>query len=244
MAENEPDSSLLRRLRNGDDTVVELLYARYAGKFYRYAAKKGLKHDDADDVVQKTFIRIVSGIATYKEELSGGAGWLWRIFFNQLINHTRERAGTVSLDGLEETLLDERHNPANEEADPAGCFTPLLSQAITIAWASLSPAEQKRLRPPERGPLPSGWYEAAARFREVIAGTLREIAPEDYESLLRSQRREPEQRTWLRAITDAWGKLSPGEQETLRQGRDHAPVRPIWQEAFERFWLSLLQAFL
>lgn len=244
MAENEPDSSLLRRLRNGDDTVVELLYARYAGKFYRYAAKKGLRYDDADDVVQKTFIRVVSGIATYKEELSGGAGWLWRIFFNQLINHTRERAATISLDGLEETLLDEQYNPANEESDPAGCFTPALSQAITIAWASLTPAEQKRLRPPERGPLPRAWYEAAAQFREGIAATLSMIAPEDYESLRRSRRREPEQRMWLRAITDTWEKLSPGEQDALRQRPERAQARPVWQEAFERFWLSLLQAFL
>jgi len=244
MTENELDSSLLRRLRNGDDTVVELLYARYAGKFYRYAAKKGLRHDDSDDVVQKTFIRIVAGITTYKEELSGGAGWMWRIFFNQLVNHTRELSGAISLDGLEETLLDERQDPANEEADPARCFPTPLYQAITVAWASLSPAEQKRLRPPERGPLPRSWYGAASDFRAAVADTLREISPEDYDSLQRSQRREPEQRTWLRAITDTWEKLSPGEQETLRQGHGTAPTRHVWQAAFERFWLSLLQAFL
>jgi RNA polymerase sigma factor (sigma-70 family) len=245
MTENESDSSLLRRLRNGDDTVVETLYARYAGRFYRYAAKKGLRHDDADDIVQKTFIRIVAGISTYKEELSGGAGWMWRIFFNQLVNHTREFSGAISLDGLEETLLDERQDPANEETDPAWCFPTPFSQAVTVAWASLSPAEQRQLRPPERGPLPRSWYVAASNFRAAIVEMLREISPEDYALLLRSQRRESEQRTWLRAITDTWEKLTPGEQETLRQGREFAaaPTRRVWQQAFERFWLSLLQAF-
>jgi len=246
MTENESDSSLLRRLRNGDDTVVETLYARYAGRFYRYAAKKGLGHDDADDIVQKTFIRIVAGVATYKEELSGGAGWMWRIFFNQLVNHTREFSGAISLDGLEETLLDERQDPANEETDPARCFPTPFSQAITLAWASLAPAEQKQLRPPERGPLPRSWYAAASSFRAAVAETLREISPEDYAILLRGQRREPEQRAWLRAITDTWEKLSPGEQEALRQRQEPgtAPARRVWQQAFERFWLSLLQAFL
>jgi RNA polymerase sigma factor (sigma-70 family) len=245
MTENESDSSLLRRLRNGDDTVVETLYARYAGRFYRYAAKKGLRHDDADDIVQKTFIRIVAGITTYKEELSGGAGWMWRIFFNQLVNHTREFSGAISLDGLEETLLDERQDPANEETDPAWCFPTPFSQAVTVAWASLSPAEQRQLRPPERGPLPRSWYVAASNFRAAIVEMLREISPEDYALLLRSQRRESEQRIWLRAITDTWEKLTPGEQETLRQGREFAvaPARHVWQQAFERFWLSLLQAF-
>ena len=51
--------SFFRRLRDRDDqNGWEEFHARYGAAMYRYARKRGVSHNDAEDLVQEAFVRI------------------------------------------------------------------------------------------------------------------------------------------------------------------------------------------
>lgn len=52
--------SLLLRLKEGHEQVLDVLYPRYGKIFYAYACRHHLSHEDAEDVVQAVFWRVLS----------------------------------------------------------------------------------------------------------------------------------------------------------------------------------------
>ena len=68
----EDISDLLLRLKQGRDEVLDVLYPHYRRIFYVYARRHQLLHEDAEDVVQMTFWRLLDGIESYDEQRESG----------------------------------------------------------------------------------------------------------------------------------------------------------------------------
>lgn len=98
------DEQILALLRS--DVTFErgfrLLLIRYRERLYWHIRRLVLRHDDADDVLQNTFIKIYRGILQF-EGKSRLYTWLYRIATNEAITYlqqqTRQRGqGFASLD--------------------------------------------------------------------------------------------------------------------------------------------------
>jgi RNA polymerase sigma-70 factor (ECF subfamily) len=84
---------------------VKQLFERYALEFKRYFRRHNLTHEEAEDLAQETFVKIVQAADSY-----GGSGsleaWLWAIARNTLMSELRSKRGDVALDGLDAEQAD------------------------------------------------------------------------------------------------------------------------------------------
>ncbi len=95
----DPDLDLLRRARLGDFSAFEALVSRFQQRTYGLAWHILGQRQDAEDVVQQTFLSILEHLDTFREE-SSVATWVLRIATNHALKILRKRRGlpTVSLD--------------------------------------------------------------------------------------------------------------------------------------------------
>lgn len=119
------DSELLRRLRQGDDSALELIFERYERPLYLFLLGTLRDHHRAEDTLQETFVQAL-------ERLDGVdpahlRGWLFTVAYHQAMLARRKQATRArrlpAADGNAEALaLDPLPDPAEqaisrEEAD-------------------------------------------------------------------------------------------------------------------------------
>src|SRR5579884_2532867 len=96
------ESQLLTRAREGDRTAFSELVSRYQSKIYRLAKHITQNDEDAEDVLQETFLKAY-------EHLEGFQGnskfytWIVRIAVNQALMKLRRRKNDKSV-SLDETI--------------------------------------------------------------------------------------------------------------------------------------------
>jgi RNA polymerase sigma-70 factor (ECF subfamily) len=74
----------------GDEGAFAVLYERHRDALYRYCHGILRQHDDAQDAVQATMTRALTGLAGREEGASWNA-WLFRIARNEAIDQLRRR---------------------------------------------------------------------------------------------------------------------------------------------------------
>ncbi len=84
---------------------LELLIDKYQQKLYWHIRKIVIDHDDSDDVLQNTYIKIWKGLANFKEE-SALFTWMYRIATNESITflNQKNKRNTTSLHPIEYQL--------------------------------------------------------------------------------------------------------------------------------------------
>ncbi len=104
------DEQFLEWLRSDQyfERGFRLLMVQYRERLYWHIRRMVLHHEDADDVLQNTFIKIYKGIAQF-EGKSKLYTWLYRIATNEAITHlqSRRRQASESLDDTT-ALLSQR----------------------------------------------------------------------------------------------------------------------------------------
>lgn len=105
---NEPSDAELAQqiLLKGDEAAFRALYRRHTPALYQFVLRfLGGAEVDAEDVVQETWIRVVSGLARFRWE-SSFRTWLIGIGLNRSRKHLRRgsRAEQENLDGVEAEL--------------------------------------------------------------------------------------------------------------------------------------------
>ena len=125
------DKELIARLKSGeerDDAFRELLKA-YGHKLYWHIRRIVVSHDDAEDVMQETAMRILTGIDGY-EGKSSLLTWVYRIATNEALMLLRKRCPMFhSIDSLGESLAEKVASEASVDADAA---TVLFQQAVAL----------------------------------------------------------------------------------------------------------------
>lgn len=92
---------LIRRARQGEPQAYDALIDAYAPRLHGYLYRLTGSRDDADDLLQEVFLRVVRTIATYRHDGRFDA-WLFRIATNLVrdrIRRLRRAPRTLSLDG-------------------------------------------------------------------------------------------------------------------------------------------------
>ena len=79
------------------EAAFKNLITHYKQRLYWHIRKIALNHDDADDILQNTFIKIFKNIHTFNEE-SKLYTWMYRIATNEAITFINKRAKNKQVD--------------------------------------------------------------------------------------------------------------------------------------------------
>lgn len=107
------DKLLVAQLKDPktQETAFRSLMFEYKERLYWHIRKIVLSHDDADDVLQNTFIKIFKNINNFQED-SKLYSWMYRIATNESITFINKRAKKqhVDLSELQHKMVDELQN--------------------------------------------------------------------------------------------------------------------------------------
>jgi RNA polymerase sigma-70 factor (ECF subfamily) len=106
----DDDLALIHRAQSGDFGAFERLVGRLQGRVYAVAYRILGQTQDAEDVVQQTFLGLIEHIDTFRGE-SAVATWVLRIATNFALKVLRKRRGLpmVSLDDGDESFASVPH---------------------------------------------------------------------------------------------------------------------------------------
>jgi RNA polymerase sigma-70 factor, ECF subfamily len=130
------DELIVRRLvgdaQAGDRDAMRQLYVRFAPHVHAYVERVVSNRDDADDVTQQTFAKLLTDLSRYEPGDAPFRAWMLRVSHNVAIDHLR-RSRAVPLDDVPDDL---------ERVDDA----PLESRAsLREALASLTAGQRDAL---------------------------------------------------------------------------------------------------
>ncbi len=96
------DAALILRLTSEKtkESAFKELLALYKERLYWHIRKIVVSHDDADDVLQNTFIKVYKNIHSFKGE-SKLFSWMYRIATNEAITHLKQNARQKSTNNEE-----------------------------------------------------------------------------------------------------------------------------------------------
>lgn len=86
----------------GDVAAVGRLYDELVGPIYRYVAMRVRRREDAEDITQAVFERIVTSLPRYRQRGRPFSAFAFRVAHNAVIDHVRR---------------DRNHGPLDPEAD-------------------------------------------------------------------------------------------------------------------------------
>ena len=89
------------------DSAFKDLVSLYKERLYWHIRKIVITHDDADDVLQNTFIKVYKNIHKFKGE-SKLYSWMYRIATNESLSHLKENAKmrSITSEELQQHTID------------------------------------------------------------------------------------------------------------------------------------------
>ena len=113
------EKALLKQFRDAStkEAAFTRLVREYQEPLYWQIRRMVVIHDDADDVLQNTFIKAWSAIDSFRQE-SRLQTWLFRIAINESLNHLSKKKQVLSLDqteiGIADTLASDSYFDGDE----------------------------------------------------------------------------------------------------------------------------------
>jgi RNA polymerase sigma-70 factor (ECF subfamily) len=92
------DEMLMAQVQHGDHDAFARLVDRYVARLHQFALRFVGNPDDADDVVQETFLRVWQRASTWESGRVQLTTWLHRITHNLCIDRIRRRRSTTEID--------------------------------------------------------------------------------------------------------------------------------------------------
>ena len=133
------DAAAVAKAQGGDEEAFRMLVERHSRSIYRLAYRMTGRPEDAEDVVQETFVRAYKQLARF-EARSNFATWLYRIGFNCSIDYMRARPHRESSETHE--VLDRRPPDNSGPTMDDLVFAGEISERVQHALARLSPQER------------------------------------------------------------------------------------------------------
>ena len=134
--EDKEEKELIKKVKNGDKIAFNILVENYQKKIYHLARRIVMNHEDADEVVQETFIKAYINISKFSEEHKFYT-WLYRIAVNtslSLIKKRRYRG--LSLEALTE---NEHFQPTSGDDTHQSSQDSEIKNLVKEALKKLSP---------------------------------------------------------------------------------------------------------
>ena len=133
------DAAAVARAKGGDEDAFRVLVDRHSRSIYRLAHRMTGRPEDAEDVVQETFVRAYRQLGRF-ESRSNFATWLYRIGFNCAIDYMRGRPHREAAEAPDtlERLSPKTSGPSVDDLVFAG----EVGTRVQAALMDLSPQER------------------------------------------------------------------------------------------------------
>ena len=138
------DAAAVALVRAGDCDAFRLLVERHSRKLFRLAYRLTGNNDDAEDIVQETFLRAYRSLDQF-DERAVFTSWLYRIATNYsldvLRNRKQRQVVSLSVAGAEEVDATEwvaSNTPGPERV----AFSGQMQERISAALDQLTPHER------------------------------------------------------------------------------------------------------
>ncbi len=133
------DAAAVAQARGGDQDAFRLLVERHGRSLYRLAYRMTGRQEDAEDVVQETFVRAYRQLGRF-EARSNFATWLYRIGFNCAIDYMRSRPHRESAEPQDrlEHLSGQSRGPSTDDL----VYANEIGGRVQEALDGLSPQER------------------------------------------------------------------------------------------------------
>lgn len=168
---------LARAAAAGSTEAVARLYDALVDRIYRYTAMRVRRREDAEDITQLVFERIVTNLPRFRHGTRPFEAWAFRIARNAVIDHVRRHRPHESLDAAGEhgvgdgldaiTLRDEA---IRELRWAITTLTPDQQEAIALRYAAgLSAEEAAQVMGRRAGTVRGLTFRAVATLRRRMA---------------------------------------------------------------------------
>ena len=91
---------MVSQARDGDEIAFSRLVERYGPRLWRFLVARGHSQNEADDLVQETFIKAFQALPRYNERYAVST-WLFTIATRLGVNRFRDRKPRVDLSAAE-----------------------------------------------------------------------------------------------------------------------------------------------
>lgn len=187
--EEDTESATVALAKAGDEEAFRQIVVRHAPAVFRLAYRLTGNGEEADDVVQETFLRAWKAIGRF-EERSRVSSWLFRIATNHVLDTKRARTREARSEALGEDLVDSL--PSKQAGPDRAAEGAEVSRRVGAAMSLLSAPERAAfvLRHCEGrsiseiaaalgirdGAAKSAIFRAVAKLREELSPLVR-VAP-------------------------------------------------------------------
>ncbi len=113
---NTHEARLIERCKARDAAAYNELYSLYERKMYNFALRMSGNPDDAEDIVQETFIRVFNAIPNFRGEANFST-WVFRIANNVFLD-MRKKAKAHPQTSLQDSVELEESEVTRQIEDP------------------------------------------------------------------------------------------------------------------------------
>ncbi|MBM3414475.1 MAG: sigma-70 family RNA polymerase sigma factor [Bacteroidetes bacterium] len=174
------DQQLLLEFRdpNTKDVAFTALVKKYQQKIYWLARRMVVSHEDANDVVQNTFVRIWNGLGKFRED-SQLYTWIYRIATNECLSflEQQKRKSLTSLSEQDQERAESVKADAHFNAQKLEWKLELAIQQLPerqrlvfiLRYYQEMPYEQmSKLLETSEGALKASYHHAAKKIEQYI----------------------------------------------------------------------------
>lgn len=178
LADDATIDDLARAATEGDTEALGRLYDALVGPVHRYVALRLRRREDAEDVTQLVFERIVTALPRYRHSGRPFAAWAFRIARNAVIDHQRRHRPTEPLGRIAEPVdhFDIGARSIQEEElrelrAAIRSLTPDQQEALALRYAAgLSAEEAARVMGRQAGTIRGLTFRAIEALRRILVG--------------------------------------------------------------------------
>ena len=113
--------NLFTRHKNAPAVTFEQVLDKFQQPLYWHIRRMVVSHEDAQDILQDTFINIYKGLGSLKDE-AALKGWVYRIATNECLRHLQRRRETAlstigDTEALTRELMESTHVDYDKEME-------------------------------------------------------------------------------------------------------------------------------
>ncbi|MGZ6371934.1 MAG: sigma-70 family RNA polymerase sigma factor [Candidatus Limnocylindria bacterium] len=177
--EDDDVEALVQRAQAGDPAALGAIYDRLAPRVYRFALFRVGSRADAEDLMQRTFLKMIEALPRYQPRGLPFEAWFFRLARNSVIDHLRGHRVHQPLDVV--AHLDSPEPGPQERAELAVEFrrledalrelTPIQQEVIGYRFmAGLSAREIGRVIGKREGTVRALQFRALEALRRSLRG--------------------------------------------------------------------------
>jgi RNA polymerase sigma-70 factor (ECF subfamily) len=107
LAPDFDEQATVEAAKLGEAEALGTLYEHYFPRVYRYVVSRLRSNEDAEDVTEEIFLRIIDNIANFEWRGLPFGAWVFRIARNEVVSHVRRQKNRGQSTQLTESIPDD-----------------------------------------------------------------------------------------------------------------------------------------